>query len=47
MQAALLPVLLVRDVFHPIDDLAVELFLNGDVRDGASKRPFFGRSVRC
>jgi len=29
-----MPVLLVADVFHPVDDLAILLFPNGDVRHG-------------
>ena len=36
--AKLLPVLPVTDLFHPIDNLAVELFLNGDVRHGRRRR---------
>ncbi len=28
------PILLFTDVLHPIDNLTVELFLNGDVRHG-------------
>ena len=28
------PVLFVADLFHPVDDLAVERFLNGDMRHG-------------
>ena len=31
-------VLLVADLFHPVDNLAVELFLNGDVRHGSGRR---------
>ena len=31
-------VLLVGDLFHPLDDLAVERFLNGDMRHGGSRR---------
>ena len=31
-------VLFVADLFHPVDDLAVELFLNGDVRHGRGRR---------
>jgi len=30
-------VLLVRDLFHPVDGLAIELFLNGDVRHGRGR----------
>ena len=30
-------ILLVADLFHPFDDLAVERFLNGDVRHGGSR----------
>ena len=33
-----LSVLFVADLFHPVDDLAVELFLNGDVRHGGGRR---------
>jgi len=36
MQSSL--VLLVTDLFHPVDNLAVELFLNGDVRHGRGWR---------
>src|SRR5689334_8173077 len=32
MHAGSLAVLLVADLFHPVDGLAVELFLDGDVR---------------
>src|SRR5437867_10587243 len=32
------PILLVADLFHPVDGLAVELFLNGDVRHGRGRR---------
>ena len=28
----------VADLFHPVDDLPVELFLNGDVRHGRGRR---------
>src|SRR6266851_9870458 len=31
------PVLLVADLFHPVHGLAVELFLNGDVRHGGGR----------
>ena len=31
-------VLLVADLFHPIDDLTVERFLNGDMRHGRGRR---------
>ena len=31
-------VLFVADLFHPVDNLAVELFLNGDVRHGRGRR---------
>ena len=31
-------VLFVADLFHPVDGLAVELFLNGDVRHGRGRR---------
>src|SRR2546430_17462027 len=34
----LLPILFVADLFHPVDGLAVELFLNGDVRHGRGCR---------
>jgi hypothetical protein len=34
----LLPVLLVADLFHPVNDLAVELFLYGDVRHARGRR---------
>jgi len=34
----LLPVLLDADLFHPVNDLAVELFLYGDVRHGRGWR---------
>jgi hypothetical protein len=30
--------LFVADFFHPVDDLAVECFLNGDMRDGGGWR---------
>lgn len=33
-----LSVLLVTDLFHPVDNFTVELFLNGDVRHGRSRR---------
>ena len=33
---ALMLILFVADPFHPVDDLAVELFLNSDVRHGRS-----------
>ena len=33
----LFPVLLVADLFHPVDDLAVEPLLNGDVRQGGAR----------
>jgi hypothetical protein len=32
------PVLLVTHLFHPLDDLAVELFLDGDVGHGGGRR---------
>src|SRR5262250_2888093 len=32
-----LPVLLVTDLFHPVDNLTFELFLNGDVRHGRGR----------
>ena len=32
------PVLLVADLFHPVDDLAVELLLNGDMRHRRRRR---------
>jgi len=32
-----LPVLLVADLFHPVDNLTVELFLNGDVHHGRGR----------
>src|SRR5437879_10922401 len=32
------PVLLVADLFHPVHRLAIELFLNGDVRHGGGWR---------
>src|SRR5437667_74876 len=32
-----LQILFVSDLFHPIDDLAGELFLNRDVRHGGSR----------
>jgi hypothetical protein len=38
MRARLLPVLLLTDLFHPVNDLAVELFLNGDVRHSGGRR---------
>jgi hypothetical protein len=31
-------VLFVADLFHPVDNLAIELFLNGDVRHGGGQR---------
>jgi hypothetical protein len=31
-------VLVVADLFHPVDDLTVELFLNGDMRHGRGRR---------
>jgi hypothetical protein len=31
-------ILFVADLFHPVDGLAVELFLNGDVRHGRGRR---------
>src|SRR5260221_13591275 len=31
-------VLFVADLFHPVDDLAVELFLNGNMRHGRGRR---------
>jgi hypothetical protein len=31
-------VLFIADLFHPINDLAVEIFLNGDVRHGCGRR---------
>jgi hypothetical protein len=31
-------VLVVADLFHPVDDLTVELFLNGDMRHGCRRR---------
>src|SRR5258707_9203393 len=31
-------VLFVADLFHPVDDLTVELFLNGDMRHGRGRR---------
>jgi hypothetical protein len=31
-------VLFVADLFHPVDDLAVELFLGGDMRHGGGRR---------
>ena len=31
-------VLLVADLLHPVDHLAVQLFLNGDVRHGGGRR---------
>src|SRR5260221_1016043 len=31
-------VLFVADLFHPVDDLAVELFLNGNMRHGRGSR---------
>jgi len=31
-------VLFVADLFHPVNDLAVETFLNGDVRHGSGRR---------
>ena len=31
------PVLLVTDLFHPVDNLTVELFLNSDVRHGCGR----------
>src|SRR5208282_4164894 len=31
-------ILFVADLFHPLDGLAVELFLNGDVRHGGGRR---------
>src|SRR5487761_717213 len=31
-------VLFVADLFHPVDNLTVELFLNGDVRHGRGRR---------
>src|SRR5207302_10627174 len=45
-------VLLVADLLHPVDGLAVELFHNGDVRHGRGRRgavPMFlsFRSWRC
>src|SRR5580658_2606750 len=33
------PVLFVCDLFHPVDNLALELFLNGDMRHGGGRRP--------
>src|SRR5580693_6127713 len=33
-----LTVLLVADLLHPIDDLPIELFLNGDMRHGRCRR---------
>src|SRR5258708_21878822 len=33
-----LPVLLIADLFHPGDNLTVELFLNGDVGHGRGRR---------
>jgi hypothetical protein len=33
-----LSVLLVTDLFHPVDNLAVELLLNSDVRQGRGRR---------
>ena len=34
----LAPVLFVTNLFHPVNGLAVELFLNGDVRHGCGRR---------
>jgi len=31
-------ILFVADLFHPVDNLTVELFLNGDVRHGRGRR---------
>src|SRR5712692_8193543 len=31
-------ILLVADLFHPVDNFPVELFLNGDVRHGRGRR---------
>jgi len=36
--AALLAILIVADLFEPLNNLAVELFLNGDVRQGSGSR---------
>jgi hypothetical protein len=33
---AVMLILFVADLFHPVDNLTVELFLNGDVRHGRS-----------
>src|SRR3954468_20482789 len=38
MTPALAPILLVADVFHPLDHLAVERLLDGDVRHGRGRR---------
>src|SRR2546428_12729192 len=32
------PALIVADLFHPVDDLALECFLDGEVRHGAGRR---------
>src|SRR6184192_2485685 len=37
-EALFAPVLLVADLFHPFHGLAIELFLNGDVRHGGGCR---------
>jgi hypothetical protein len=37
LRHALMLILFVADLFHPLDNLAVELFLNGDVRHGRGR----------
>jgi hypothetical protein len=37
VQLRLLPVLLVSDLFHPFNHLAVEIFLDGDMRHGGGR----------
>src|SRR5438034_7383434 len=32
-----LPILCVADLFHPVHDLAIKCFLNGDVRHGCGR----------
>jgi hypothetical protein len=38
LRHALMLILFVADLFHPVDNLAVELFLNSDVRHGRDRR---------
>src|SRR3954470_4270603 len=38
IQSGLVLILLVTDLFHPVDNLAVELFLNCNVRHGGGGR---------